>query len=112
MCKGQNLSAFVDGAFCFSCSNNVNIIEVVKLLGVIDRKNKSVEVTLSGEAVDKVLKLEKPLLSLCKENGGLARVLLSEIIVEGVFVIDSQGQIIGFQPPTSSSNPQPSLVTS
>lgn len=97
-CKGQNLNCLSKGAFCFSCGKEVDITEVVRLLGEIEQNNICVEVTLCGEAADKVLHLEKPLLTLCKENIGLARVLLSEVLVEGAFVVDPQGQVIGFRP--------------
>lgn len=95
ICKGQNINILLQGAYCSSCNKEVTVAEVVKLHGEITNKEQCVEVTLSGEAIDKVLTFEEPLLQLCKTNIGLARVFLSEVCAEGVFMVDPQGQIMG-----------------
>lgn len=70
--------------------------EVIRLVGDISQGDKSTPVTITGDACDKVLRFEAPLLNLYKESVILTRVRLSQALVDGHFVVDSQGQVIGF----------------
>ena len=83
--------------FCYSCGSYVELDEVLRLVGDICQGDKSTPVTITGDACDKVLRLEEPLIQLYKESVILTRVCLSEALVEGHFIVDSQGQVIGFR---------------
>ena len=52
--------------------------------------------TISADACDKVLRFERPLLDLYRESVILTRVHLLEVLIDGHFVIDTQGQVLGF----------------
>lgn len=96
-CKGQNLNLLAEGAFCYTCGKRTEVHEVVKLLGQIENAGVCTDVSILGESVDKVLQFDKSLLKLCKEEQGLARILLSEVEIGGAFMLDPHGQIIGFR---------------
>ena len=95
-CKSQNINLLHEGAFCFSCGAPTGFTKVVKLLGEIDQGGKAIEVILTDEIADKVLQFEKPLVQMCKAELGLTRILLSEVELNGVFLLDPHGQIIAF----------------
>ena len=95
--KGQNLNVLLDNSFCYACATYVQLEEELRLLGEISGSSKVTPVTITGAACDKVLQFEQPLLDMYKESVILTRVHLSEVVVEGHFIIDSQGQVIGFR---------------
>lgn len=95
-CKSSNLNLLANCAFCFSCGKRMQFIEEVKLLGDIQSQKGVIDVILSGDAADKILQFEKPLLQMCKIEQGLTRLLLFEVETQGVFVLDPNGQVIGF----------------
>ena len=92
-----------DKGFCSSCGAYVHLDEEFRLIGEIQQGDKVTSVTITGDACDKVLRLEEPLLHLYKRSVILTRVRLSEVVIDGRFIVDSQGQVIGFHnPPTSA----------
>ena len=70
---------------------------MLRLIGDICQGDKSTPVTITGDACDKVLRFKEPLIQLYKESVILTRVRLSEALIEGHFIVDSQGQVIGFR---------------
>lgn len=58
--------------------------------------NTVTEIIISGNVCDKVLQFKKPLIDLYRESAILTRVRLSEVAVDGYFMLDTQGQIFNF----------------
>ena len=105
-CKGGNVCSTESGGFCYSCGEVPFVDEIVRLVCEIPHDNTSSEVFLVGDIVDAVLNLERPFLSLLKADGVEARILLSDLVVDGVFFVDVQGHVITYHPPTlDATNP-------
>ena len=96
LCKGQNLNVLPDNSFCYACGSYVQLEEELQLFGEISGDDKATSMTITSAACDKVLQFEKPLVYMYRESIILTRVRLSEAIVEGHFIADSQGQVIVF----------------
>lgn len=96
-CKSYNVATLTEGGFCFSCGNAVEVEEAIKLVGDIIRGTTTTEVTIVGEAVDKVLRFEDTVINLYKKNAIKTRFDLSDAVVKGFFLVDNQGRVIGFR---------------
>lgn len=99
VCRGKNLNVLGDKGFCYSCGVNVNLDNELRLIGEIQEGEKVTSVTITGDACDKVLRFKEPLMVLYKESVILTRVRLAEARIEGHFIVDNQGQVIGFRSP-------------
>lgn len=78
-CKSTKVNT-LEGGFCFGCGLVVDVLEIPALAGILTAPNgDTTEVTLEGDAVDRVLKFEKRFVQLYHESVFSTRVLLSEV---------------------------------
>ena len=90
--------------FCYSCGSYVQLDEVLRLSSEISHDNKVTPVSIYGDACDKVLRFEEPLLKLQNKSVILTHVRLSEVFIEGSFCVDSQSQVMGFHAVVEGGN--------
>lgn len=65
------------------------------------------EVMLIGDILNKILQFPNPLLTLFKEEGIEAWIILSNVLTAGVFFFDTKGKVIAYCTPSTMKGPLP-----